>query len=119
MTIGTIPSQHTAHTLLGTIAWLKADPANRMVRVRVWPEQDFTLDTFMDWFRARMNKKITDKMHPHEPRPPYRKLADSWWWQIRRLADAVNTPQLRVYEQNVPKEFRQRLVHRLVRIGEE
>lgn len=40
-------------------------------------------------------------------------------WEVVRLADAVNTPRLRIYERNCPKRYRARLAHRLVSIQEE
>jgi hypothetical protein len=104
--IGLIPRQHTAHTLLGTLAWLAEDPETRKVRIKgVWPEQEYSYTEFRAWFRKRLDVKITGHL------PSWRKLDPDWQRQTSNLARDVNTPRLVVSW--CPSEFRAKLAHRL------
>lgn len=59
MLIARIPAQHTAHTLLGTLAWLLEDPAERKVLPRVWTAEPLDLDGFRAWLRRCLDSKIS------------------------------------------------------------
>jgi hypothetical protein len=49
---------------------------------------------------------------------PKRASGDAWY-EMRRFADKVNTPRLRVYENECPKRWRGRFERRLSRYGED
>jgi hypothetical protein len=106
--IATIPVKHTAHTLLGTIAWLREDPENRLVKPRDYFAEPMTLAQFMDWFRSCWMAKAN-----RDEKPRGRKDCSDWDRAARDCARWVNTPRLRVYTGMIPFEFRSRLAHRI------
>lgn len=108
MIVGTIPARHSAHTLVGTMRWLREDPANRRVLPRSYAAKQMDLTAFEAWFRARLQEKI----NRNEPRRG-RKDDPDWERAARHAARAVNTPRLIVRPSEVPAEFRARLAHRL------
>lgn len=118
MITATIPARHTAHTLLGTIAWLRADPENRCALPLVWTADPdgMTLNQFMAWFRQALDKKISHREAGREcAHYNWRKLCPDWQRAAYQTAQRVNTPRLIVREREVPLEFRARLAHRLTR----
>lgn len=120
ITVATVPAKHTAHTLLGTIAWLREDPENRRVKPRLFAAEEMDLPGFMAWFRRQLDRKITEAAYGVQFNPAdWRKLEPDWQRAAGHTARAVNTPRLRVYEREVMPEFRARLAHRIVQIGEE
>jgi len=105
-----IPANHTAHTLLGTFAWLRAAPAGVVRRVLpdVWTAEPMDLARFRAWFARRLEEKINRS----EPARGRKDCAD-WFRAASHTARRVNTPRLVVRAQEIPLEFRARLAHRL------
>lgn len=113
MNIGTIPKCSTAEIILGTFAWLAADPENRRVRIRgIWPARDLDLAGYRSWFRSC----LADKINRFEP-VRGRKVEADWQRDAARAARRVNTPRLIVRDTEIPREFRHRLAHRLAHVA--
>lgn len=114
--VALIPRQHTAHTLLGTLRFLRQNPG-AIVRVRdIFPEQEYDLQGFKAWFLECLQRKITSQMPGYEVG---RKWSGDWWRAAWNAARRVNRPRLIVRVSEVPLEFREQLRHRLTWPGEE
>lgn len=89
--IGTIPKEHTAHTLLGTLAWLKDAPADerRFVVPRTWPAPEpMNLATFRRWLLGCIDQKISSK-DPRSVPNTVRKLEWNYQRALQRDARAI------------------------------
>jgi len=97
--------QYTAKTLLQTYRWAVGHP-NGVIPIDRMTQ--LTSEEWLTWFRQCLDRKIASYI------PGYgvgRKWESDWYWQAWRIARDVNTPRLVV--RWVPKEFRERLQHRL------
>lgn len=89
MIVATIPAQHTAHTLLGTLRWLAEDPSGRKVQPRLWTSPDpMDLGAFRAWFRRCLDEKILAR-DERAPRSTWRKAQPEFQWSLWRDARAI------------------------------
>ena len=91
-------------------AWRKVAKLPAEAIVHGW---DYVPTTAGEVLRA-MRDGLDERINRHSPHyGKGRKWADDWYWETVRLARMVNTPRLRVYVGQCPKELRGRLAHRL------
>ena len=93
---------YTAKQLILTYHWAQAHPEGLIPIDRF---ERLTGTEWLTWFRACLHKKINRTL-THAGR----KWAIEWWWDMRRLAELVNTNRVVRY---IPKEYKTRLQHRL------
>lgn len=100
MTLG-----YTLPELLRTYRWAVAHPEGRIMLGRI---DSATGAEWLRWFRGQLDKKVSSRCWWYGVGRKW-----DWQWQVeaQRTARAVNTPRLVV--RWVPKEFRERLAHRI------
>lgn len=92
----TIPANHTPASLVGIARWCRENPNGKLI-VRGWAGSEFTSESWLAWFRDRLDKKITAS----DPRRPTgRKSKYEYEIELYRLKPHVGTrlmlPSLRV-----------------------